>query len=176
MLDHIGFPVTDFARSKAFYTRVLEPLGFKLIMEVNLSEDGEDGYAGFGPDRPHFWIGTGKPLNGTVACGIRRQKPCRGAGVLRGGTGGRWHRQRGAGAAAALSRELLRGLRPRPRRPQHRGRQTHLLGRADEALPAALVAQDMAAKRKAISRQREADRRPPCQSKKTGGAFRCHRS
>jgi catechol 2,3-dioxygenase-like lactoylglutathione lyase family enzyme len=66
MLDHIGFPVTDFARSKAFYARVLAPLGFKLIMEVNLSEDGEDGYAGFGPDRPHFWIGTGKPLAGRL--------------------------------------------------------------------------------------------------------------
>ena len=66
MLDHIGFPVTDFARSKAFYARVLEPLGVKLLMEVNLSEDGEDGYAGFGPDRPHFWIGTGKPLKGRL--------------------------------------------------------------------------------------------------------------
>jgi catechol 2,3-dioxygenase-like lactoylglutathione lyase family enzyme len=66
MLDHIGFPVTDFARSKAFYARVLEPLGFRLITEVNLSEDGEDGYAGFGLDRPHFWIGTGKPLAGRL--------------------------------------------------------------------------------------------------------------
>jgi catechol 2,3-dioxygenase-like lactoylglutathione lyase family enzyme len=66
MLDHIGFPVTDFARSKAFYTRVLEPLGFKLLVEVNLSEDGEDGYAGFGADRPHFWMGTGKPLTGRL--------------------------------------------------------------------------------------------------------------
>ncbi len=66
MLDHIGFPVTDFARSKAFYTRVLEPLGFKLIVEVNLSDEGDDGYAGFGPDRPHFWIGTGKPLAGRL--------------------------------------------------------------------------------------------------------------
>jgi catechol 2,3-dioxygenase-like lactoylglutathione lyase family enzyme len=66
MLDHIGFPVTDFARSKAFYARVLEPLGFKLLVEVNLSDDGEDGYAGFGPDRPHFWVGTGKPLAGRL--------------------------------------------------------------------------------------------------------------
>jgi catechol 2,3-dioxygenase-like lactoylglutathione lyase family enzyme len=66
MLDHIGFPVTNYARSKAFYTRVLETLGVKLIMEVSLSDDGEDGYAGFGPDRPHFWVGTGKPLNGRL--------------------------------------------------------------------------------------------------------------
>jgi catechol 2,3-dioxygenase-like lactoylglutathione lyase family enzyme len=62
MLDHIGFGVADFKRSKAFYTEALAPLGYKLVMQVSLSEDGEDGYAGFGDDRPHFWIGTGKPL------------------------------------------------------------------------------------------------------------------
>ena len=61
MLDHIGFPVSDFARSKAFYTQALAPLGISVLMEVALSDDG-DGYAGFGNDRPHFWIGTGKPL------------------------------------------------------------------------------------------------------------------
>ena len=62
MLDHIGFGVTDFKRSKAFYTQALAPLGYKLVMQVSLSDDDEDGYAGFGDDRPHFWIGTGKPL------------------------------------------------------------------------------------------------------------------
>ena len=62
MLDHIGFGVADFKRSKAFYSQALAPLGYKLVMQVSLSEDGEDGYAGFGDDRPHFWIGTGKPL------------------------------------------------------------------------------------------------------------------
>ena len=35
-------------------------------MEVSLSDDGEDGYAGFGDERPHFWIGTGKPLVGRL--------------------------------------------------------------------------------------------------------------
>jgi catechol 2,3-dioxygenase-like lactoylglutathione lyase family enzyme len=64
MLDHIGFPVTDFARSKAFYERVLAPLGMRIVMAVNL--DDEDGYAGFGIERPFFWIGTGKPLTGRL--------------------------------------------------------------------------------------------------------------
>jgi catechol 2,3-dioxygenase-like lactoylglutathione lyase family enzyme len=27
MLDHISFPVSDYARAKAFYTRALAPLG-----------------------------------------------------------------------------------------------------------------------------------------------------
>ena len=60
MLDHIGFPVSDFARSKAFYERALAPLGYRIIKEISLSEDDGDGYAGFGDARPHFWIGTGK--------------------------------------------------------------------------------------------------------------------
>lgn len=66
MLDHIGFPVTDFARAKAFYTAALAPLGYRVVMEVTLSEDGDDGYAGFGDKRPQFWIGTGKPLAGRL--------------------------------------------------------------------------------------------------------------
>lgn len=66
MLDHIGFPVSDFARSKAFYAKALAPLGYTIVMEVALSEDGGDGYAGFGAGRPQFWIGTGKPLQGRL--------------------------------------------------------------------------------------------------------------
>jgi catechol 2,3-dioxygenase-like lactoylglutathione lyase family enzyme len=64
MLDHIGFPVTNFARSKAFYESALAPLGYSVVKEMMLSDD--DGYAGFGADRPHFWIGTGKPLQGRL--------------------------------------------------------------------------------------------------------------
>ena len=59
MLDHIGFPVSDFARSKAFYERALAPLGYRIVKAISLSDDG-DGYAGFGDRRPQFWIGTGK--------------------------------------------------------------------------------------------------------------------
>ena len=67
MLDHIGFPVTDFVRSKAFYTKVLEPLGYRLITDIDLSDEtGPGGYAGFGKDRPQFWIGTGKPIAGRL--------------------------------------------------------------------------------------------------------------
>jgi catechol 2,3-dioxygenase-like lactoylglutathione lyase family enzyme len=67
VLDHIGFPVSDFERSKAFYVEVLEPLGYRLIMNVDLSDEtGPGGYAGFGKDRPQFWIGTGKPISGRL--------------------------------------------------------------------------------------------------------------
>jgi catechol 2,3-dioxygenase-like lactoylglutathione lyase family enzyme len=66
MLDHIGFPVSDFARSKAFYASALAPLGYRVVKEISLSDDGADGYAGFGAERPQFWIGTGKPLEGRL--------------------------------------------------------------------------------------------------------------
>jgi catechol 2,3-dioxygenase-like lactoylglutathione lyase family enzyme len=68
MLDHVGFPVSDFAHSKAFYLKALEPLGYGLVMEVTPEQTGGSGpHAGFGPPgRPQFWIGTGKPVQGRV--------------------------------------------------------------------------------------------------------------
>ena len=66
ILDHIGFPITDYGRSLAFYKQSLAPLGIVMLKEVSLSEDGADGYAGFGRQRPQFWIGTGSPLKGRL--------------------------------------------------------------------------------------------------------------
>ena len=66
ILDHVGFPVTDYARSVAFYQKALAPLGIVILKEFNLSEDGADGYAGFGRQRPQFWIGTGASLKGRL--------------------------------------------------------------------------------------------------------------
>lgn len=66
ILDHIGFPITDYARSVAFYKQALAPLGIVMLKEFNFSEDGADGYAGFGRQRPQFWIGTGTALKGRL--------------------------------------------------------------------------------------------------------------
>ena len=60
MLDHIGFSTADFARAKAFYQKALAPLGVRLLMEVTPEMTGGGAHAGFGEDRPYFWIGTGK--------------------------------------------------------------------------------------------------------------------
>lgn len=59
MIDHIGFPVSDYERAKAFYAKALAPLGYTLIMEVpdSLTESGASA-AGFGRGgKPDFWIG-----------------------------------------------------------------------------------------------------------------------
>jgi catechol 2,3-dioxygenase-like lactoylglutathione lyase family enzyme len=52
MLDHVGFGVSDYARSKAFYEQALAPLGIRLVMEP------APGIGGFGDQRPFFWIDT----------------------------------------------------------------------------------------------------------------------
>ena len=51
MLDHVGFAVSDYDRSKAFYAQALAPLGLSLLMEPIAQA------AGFGRDgKPFFWI------------------------------------------------------------------------------------------------------------------------
>lgn len=59
MIDHIGFPVSDYARSKAFYAQALAPLGYGLVMEIDGAQtDSKAPAAGFGkPGKPDFWIG-----------------------------------------------------------------------------------------------------------------------
>jgi catechol 2,3-dioxygenase-like lactoylglutathione lyase family enzyme len=65
MIDHIGFPVSDYERAKAFYVKALAPLGYGLIMEVKQLEQPEDTpAAGFGANgKPDFWIGGEGKLN-----------------------------------------------------------------------------------------------------------------
>lgn len=63
MIDHLGFPVSDYQRSKAFYEKVLEPLGYVLVMEVR-QDERDSPAAGFGIDgKPDFWIGGEGGLN-----------------------------------------------------------------------------------------------------------------
>ncbi|MBB3770956.1 catechol 2,3-dioxygenase-like lactoylglutathione lyase family enzyme [Angulomicrobium tetraedrale] len=68
MIDHIGFPVADFARARAFYASALAPLGLAVVMEVTARETGAGDHAGFGATagpgggKPFFWIGSGGAL------------------------------------------------------------------------------------------------------------------
>jgi catechol 2,3-dioxygenase-like lactoylglutathione lyase family enzyme len=51
MLDHVGFGVSDYQRSKAFYERALAPLGVALLAEP------QGRAAGLGADgKAFFWI------------------------------------------------------------------------------------------------------------------------
>ena len=73
MIDHVGFPVSDYTRSKAFYEKALAPLGYLAIMEVQQNEhDAKACGFGFGPSgKPDFWIGgeggLDKPVHVAIA-------------------------------------------------------------------------------------------------------------
>jgi catechol 2,3-dioxygenase-like lactoylglutathione lyase family enzyme len=73
VIDHIGFPVSDYERAKAFYTAALVPLGYTLIMEVGGDKtESASPAAGFGANgKPDFWIGgeggINRPLHVAIA-------------------------------------------------------------------------------------------------------------
>jgi catechol 2,3-dioxygenase-like lactoylglutathione lyase family enzyme len=73
MLDHAGFPVSNYARSKAFYLQALAPLGYVLVMEVQQDENDSPA-AGFGGGgKPDFWIGGEGGLQRPIHIAIAAQ-------------------------------------------------------------------------------------------------------
>ena len=71
MIDHVGFPVSDFPRAKSFYQKALAPLGYVLVKEVQQAANDAPA-AGFGAGgKPDFWIGgeggLDKPLHIAIA-------------------------------------------------------------------------------------------------------------
>ncbi len=51
IIDHIGLAVSDFEKSKQFFSKALAPLGIEIVQEVQ-------GWAGFGKSgKPEFWFG-----------------------------------------------------------------------------------------------------------------------
>ncbi len=57
MLDHITLPVSNYPETKTKYDAVFSAINIKCVHEG-------DGYAGYGVDRPEFWISEpyeGKP-------------------------------------------------------------------------------------------------------------------
>jgi catechol 2,3-dioxygenase-like lactoylglutathione lyase family enzyme len=70
MIDHIGFPVSDYVRARDFYAKALAPLGYTLIMEARQTEQDAPA-AGFGRDgKPDFWIGGEDGLGKAVHVAI----------------------------------------------------------------------------------------------------------
>ncbi len=70
-LDHVGFAVADYAKSKTFYEKALAPLGMKLLMEFSGAA------AGFGRNdggRPSFFIEAhGEPVRGRLHVALRAE-------------------------------------------------------------------------------------------------------
>jgi catechol 2,3-dioxygenase-like lactoylglutathione lyase family enzyme len=56
-LDHTSLSVSDLARSKAFYTAALKPLGISVLMEFPKAVTGNFDIAGLGSNgKPFFWL------------------------------------------------------------------------------------------------------------------------
>jgi len=67
MIDHVGFPVSDFRRSRAFYVEALAPLGFGPVVDVTREQTGGYEGTGFGAGgRAAFWIGNGDACHGAL--------------------------------------------------------------------------------------------------------------
>ncbi|PRQ03840.1 Glyoxalase-like domain protein [Enhygromyxa salina] len=67
MIDHYTLLVRDYARSKAFYTTVLEPIGYGLVVELTretVKSLGVPVTCGFGTNKPDLWIA---PSEGEIA-------------------------------------------------------------------------------------------------------------
>ena len=77
MIDHVGFPVSDYTRAKSFYEKALAPLGYALVMEVTATQtESGSPAAGFGiGGKPDFWIGgeggLSRPLHVAIAANHR---------------------------------------------------------------------------------------------------------
>jgi catechol 2,3-dioxygenase-like lactoylglutathione lyase family enzyme len=72
MIDHTGVLVSDFEKSKKFYTETLKPIGYRLLLEFPASVTGSTNVAGFGePPKPDFWIAEAKPNDPRVHVAFR---------------------------------------------------------------------------------------------------------
>jgi catechol 2,3-dioxygenase-like lactoylglutathione lyase family enzyme len=90
MIDHVGFPVSDYERAKAFYLKALTPLGYSLVMEVTQEQTGHDPAAGFGAGgKPDFWIGGEGGLNKPLHVAIVAQDRASVDALLQGSDDGR---------------------------------------------------------------------------------------
>jgi hypothetical protein len=117
VFDHVKFGVSDYAASKAFFLEALEPLGVAVVAEgiptygVELSPEGKASLCLYQTD------GKPAPLHLAFTAEKRAQVDAFHRAALAAGG-----KDNGApGLRPHLPRELLRGLRHRPGRTQHRG-------------------------------------------------------
>jgi catechol 2,3-dioxygenase-like lactoylglutathione lyase family enzyme len=76
MIDHLGIPVSDIARSRAFYEAALGALGMSVQMEVGPDKTGDGSTAlGFGiPGEKIFWIGDGDKVGSGVHVAFQAER------------------------------------------------------------------------------------------------------
>lgn len=75
MIDHMGIPVSDAARSRAFYEAALAPLGMKCLTTATPDQTEAGGTAhGFGKEGGgEFWIGDNERVGEGVHVAFRAE-------------------------------------------------------------------------------------------------------
>jgi catechol 2,3-dioxygenase-like lactoylglutathione lyase family enzyme len=72
MIDHTGISVSDYAKSKAFYTAALASLNYKLLLEFPAAVTGRTDVAGFGEaPKADFWVIAGTPNQPPIHIALR---------------------------------------------------------------------------------------------------------
>lgn len=72
MIDHTGIGVSDFDKSKAFYSKALAPIGYALMLEIPAAVTGRSDVAGFGEaPKADFWISGGGANNPPIHIAFR---------------------------------------------------------------------------------------------------------
>jgi catechol 2,3-dioxygenase-like lactoylglutathione lyase family enzyme len=70
MIDHVSVPVSDLARSAAFYGQTLGTIGYAVLVR-------REGTVGFGKRYPEFWINL-RPAGAAPSDGYHVALRCRG--------------------------------------------------------------------------------------------------
>lgn len=74
MIDHTGYNVSDPAKSRAFYTQALAPLGYEVLVEI--PTEFTNGAIVFGMGVPHkadFWVAEGEPQTPRIHIAFRAE-------------------------------------------------------------------------------------------------------
>ena len=72
MIDHTGVVVSDFNKSKAFYSNALAAIDYSLLAEIPKAITGKTDVAGFGEaPKPDFWIIQGTPNKPAIHVAFR---------------------------------------------------------------------------------------------------------
>ena len=75
MIDHTGVIVSDFKKSREFYSRALAVIGYSLLMEFPAAMTKSADVAGFGePPKPDFWIASGASNKTPIPVAFRVEK------------------------------------------------------------------------------------------------------
>lgn len=75
MIDHTGVNISDPQKSRTFYEKALESIGYKIIMEIPKEHTGGAVVLGLGvPPKPDFWISEGTPNDPKVHIAFRAEK------------------------------------------------------------------------------------------------------